>query len=75
VFGRFECKARAILDALLSKCADDGVLNLEDKNILRAPPLSNIGMPVELIRAFRGKPRFENAVHELQEAIYQEPSW
>jgi hypothetical protein len=27
---------------------------------------------LSVIRAFSGKPRFENAVHELQDAIYQE---
>ena len=72
VFSRFQGKARAVLDALLAKYADEGVLNLDDTNILRIPPLSDLGMPVELIRSFGGKPGFEKAVRDLQDAIYQE---
>jgi type I restriction enzyme R subunit len=71
VFGRFEGKARAVLDALLAKYADEGVLNLDDVNILRIPPLSEIGVPVELIRAFGGKIGFETAVYEMQSALYE----
>ncbi len=70
-FTKYGDKARAVLDALLSKYADEGVLNLEDANVLRIPPLDTLGTPVELVRAFGGKPAFERAVHELQEAIYR----
>jgi len=31
-----------------------------------------MGSVVELIRAFGGKPGFEQAVHDLQSAIYEE---
>ena len=38
-----------MLDALLVKYADEGVLNLDDVNVLRIPPLSSLGTTVELI--------------------------
>jgi type I restriction enzyme R subunit len=61
-----------VLDALLAKYADEGVLNLDDTNVLRIPPLSTLGTPVQLIRAFGDRQGFERAVHELQSALYQE---
>lgn len=72
VFTRYGGQARAVLDALLAKYADEGVLNLDDTNVLTIPPLSALGTRVELVRAFGGKDGFVAAVHELQAALYQE---
>lgn len=72
VFAQYGGKARAVLDALLDKYADEGVLNLDDANILRIPPLDKLGTPVELVRSFGGRPDFEQAVHDLQTEIYKE---
>lgn len=71
-FTKYGDKARAVLDALLTKYADEGILNLDDSNVLKIPPLDKIGTPVELVRAFGGKPGFEQAVHDLQAALYEE---
>jgi type I restriction enzyme R subunit len=70
VFGKYEGKARAVLDALLSKYADEGVLNIDDTNVLRISPLNGIGSVVQLINAFGGKNGYAEAVHELQNALY-----
>jgi type I restriction enzyme R subunit len=72
VFAKYGGQARAVLDALLAKYADEGVLNLDDANVLRIAPFSAMGSVVQLITAFGGKEGFERAVHELQEALYQE---
>ena len=72
VFTKYGPQARAVLEALLSKYADEGVLNLDDTNVLRIPPISSLGTPVQLINAFGGKEGFEKAVHDLQVNIYQE---
>jgi type I restriction enzyme R subunit len=72
VFTRYGGQARAVLDALLAKYADEGVLNLDDANVLKIPPLSSLGTPVQLIKAFGGKEQFVAAVHEMQSALYQE---
>jgi type I restriction enzyme R subunit len=72
VFTKYGPQARAVLEALLSKYADEGVLNLDDTNVLRIPPISSLGTPVQLINAFGGKEGFEKAVHDLQDNIYQE---
>lgn len=72
VFTRYGAQARAVLDALLAKYADEGVLNLDDTNVLRIAPFSTLGTPLELVRAFGGKDGFERAVHELQADLYGE---
>lgn len=72
VFTKYGPQARAVLDALLEKYRDEGVLNLDDTNVLKIEPFSGMGSVVQLIKAFGGKEGFEKAVHELQDAIYQE---
>ena len=72
VFTKYGPQARAVLDALLEKYRDEGVLNLDDTNVLRISPFSDMGSVVQLIKAFGGKEGFEKAVHELQDALYQE---
>ncbi|MCY4107927.1 MAG: DEAD/DEAH box helicase family protein [Chloroflexi bacterium] len=72
VFDRYGERARAVLRALLDKYADEGVFNLDDANVLRIPPIDQLGTPVELVRAFGGRRRFERAVRDLQSALYRE---
>ena len=72
IFGKYGEQARAVLDALLSKYADEGVLNLDDTNVLRIPPFNTLGTPMQLIKAFGGKAGFEDAVHALQNELYQD---
>jgi type I restriction enzyme R subunit len=71
-FTKYGPQARVILDALLEKYRDEGVLNLDDANVLKIAPFSEMGSVVQLITAFGGKEGFEKAVHELQDALYQE---
>jgi type I restriction enzyme R subunit len=72
VFTKFGGAARAVLDALLVKYADEGVLDLDDLNVLRIHPFTGLGTPMQLIKAFGGKDNFEQVVHDLQSALYQE---
>ena len=72
VFTKYGPQAKAVLEALLDKYADEGVMNLDDLGVLKIAPFSGMGSVVELVRAFGGKPGFEQAVHDLQSAIYEE---
>ena len=72
VFNKYGEQAHAVLDALLVKYADEGVFNLDDVSVLRIPPLTELGTPVQLIKAFGGRDKFVAAVHDLQAALYQE---
>ena len=72
VFNKYGDQARAVLNALLAKYADEGVLNLDDVTVLRIPPFTQLGTPMQLIRAFGGREGFVEAVHDLQSALYRE---
>lgn len=72
MFKKYGDQARAVLDALLAKYADEGMLNLDDAHVLRIPPLNALGTPLQLARAFGGKSGFEQAVHNLQFELYKE---
>ncbi len=69
-FEKYGDKARAVLDALLEKYADEGIRNLEDLDILRVKPLSEIGTPMEIIKLFGGKQKFMDAVNEIETQLY-----
>jgi type I restriction enzyme R subunit len=71
VFAKYGPQARAVLDALLAKYQDEGVVDLADVRILQVPPIDKIGTPVELIRQFGSRASFEQAAHELQDALYE----
>ena len=70
VFAKYGPQARAVLDALLAKYQDEGVLNLEDPLILSIPPINTMGTPLQLIKEFGGREKFVQAVHEMQVALY-----
>jgi type I restriction enzyme R subunit len=72
VMTKYGAQARAVLDALLAKYADEGFLNLDDANVLKIAPFDTMGTVVQLIKAFGDREGFEKAAHELQCAIYQE---
>ena len=72
VFTKYGEQAKAVLDALLVKYADEGVMNLDDTNVLRIAPFSELGTPLQLVKAFGGKDEFEKAVQELQAELYKE---
>ena len=77
-FDKYGEAARKVLDALATKFADDGYATLDKVlddgqlvNFLSAPPFSELGRPLEVVRAFGGKDQFRAAMRELQEVIYQ----
>ena len=70
VFTRYGAQARAVLDALLDKYADEGLASVEDPGVLRVQPLSDLGTPLELVRHFGGRNEYIAAVQELAAAIY-----
>ncbi len=72
VFTKYGAKARAVLEALLQKYQDEGVTGLDDPLILRVSPFDTMGTPIELLKQFGGRHGFEQAVHEIQSALYQE---
>jgi len=70
-FNQYGDLARQVISALLDKYSDGGVLDLENPEIIRLDPLSKLGSPVEIIRAFGGKPAYDAAIHSLTDELYK----
>ena len=64
--------AREVLEKLLQKYSDDGILELEDKRVLMTPPFTQLGMPPKIIKAFGGKEKYEEALRGLEKELYSE---
>ena len=70
-FAKYQDKARAVLEALLDKYANEGLTNLEDPKVLKVQPFDDYGTPLEIIRAFGGKDKYEQAIKELEHELYK----
>jgi len=70
-FTKYGDLARKVITALLDKYADDGGLDFENPEIIRQDPLSKIGTPVEIIRAFGGRTAYDAAIHALTDELYK----
>ena len=70
-FAKYEGKAREVLEALLDKYADYGILNLEDSDILDTAPFNKIGKPQKIVKLFGGIDKFEQALKDLENEIYK----
>ena len=73
VFTQYGPQARAVLEALLTKYQDEGIVGgLDNVRMLEIAPFNAMGTPFQLIKQFGTRAGFENAVHALQAALYQE---
>ena len=72
VFARYGDQARAVLEALLAKYCDEGLIDLENPQLLSINPFSSMGTPIQLIKAFGSREAYQAAVHDLQTALYTE---
>ena len=71
-FTKYGENARKVLEALLAKYEDEGVIGIDDPKLLKVAPFSELGLPLQLIKEFGGREDFEAAVHEMQRALYEE---
>ena len=70
-FTKYGEQARAVLEALLDKYAEEGVENIEDLKVLRINPFDAIGTPTEIVNDFfGGKQKYEQALRELGKCLY-----
>lgn len=72
-FTKYGEQARAVLEALLEKYADEGVLTIESPKVLKLTPFDQMGTPVEIINnVFGGKSNYENALQELESELFDQ---
>ena len=69
-FTEYGERARAVLDALLDKYADEGIENIESMDALRIQPINQLGTPIEIVDLFGGKDNYLAAVRGLAAQIY-----
>lgn len=68
---KYQGVAKQVLEALLDKYADNGILELENNNILELSPFDKIGTPPKIIKYFGGMPGFMNALNGLKTELYR----
>jgi type I restriction enzyme, R subunit len=72
-FTKYGDQARAVLEALLEKYADEGVLTIESPKVLKLTPFDQMGTPVEIINdVFGGKAKYETALEELERELFDQ---
>jgi len=69
-FTKYGEKARAVLEALLDKYADEGIENIESMEVLKLHPFDQYGSLVEIVKLFGGKQKYLEALKELKHQIY-----
>lgn len=70
-FDKYGEKARKVIDALLEKYSDEGIENLEDAEVLRVKPLIKFGRPLEIMKLFGGKLKYQEMIREVEARIYR----
>lgn len=70
-FTKYGEKAQIVLEKLLDKYADDGLLTIENTEVLKLDPLNKLGTPLELIKAFGSKQKYLEAIRELEKELYK----
>jgi type I restriction enzyme R subunit len=71
-FAKYGEQAQAVIDSLLEKYADDGLLTMESMEVLKLDPVNKHGSPIEIIKSFGGKENYLQAITELEQALYQQ---
>jgi type I restriction enzyme R subunit len=72
VFTQYGEQARKVLEALLDKYADEGIVPLEDVAVLKVQPFSAMGRPIEIIKGFGGKAQYQQAIKQLEQTLYDD---
>ena len=70
-FTKYGDQARAVLQALLEKYANQGIAAIENMDVLRVQPFAEFGTPVEIIKLFGGREEYQQALRDLEAALYE----
>jgi type I restriction enzyme, R subunit len=71
-FTKYGEQAQAVLDALLEKYADEGVMSIEDFSVLKVKPFDQFGTPIEIAKLFGGGGGLRKALQQLEAELYAE---
>jgi len=71
VFAKYGATACIVLNALLDKYADRGIIAIEDTTVLQLDPFAKLGTPMELVRSFGNKQQYKVAIRELESLLHE----
>ena len=69
-FSQYGEEARRVLEVLLDKYADTGILELENIAILLTPQLAQFGKPQKIMKYFGGMEGYMSAVRNMETRLY-----
>ena len=69
-FEKYGEQAKSVLEALLDKYADEGIIHIEEPKILTVNPFGSFGTPMEIIKKFGGLEKYQQAINELEYQLY-----
>ncbi len=69
-FKKYSGAARQVIETLLDKYAQNGILELENRQILGQDPFSQIGSPAKIIKIIGSVEQYEQMITELENEIY-----
>jgi type I restriction enzyme R subunit len=67
---KYKGEALQIIEALMDKYAENGVLNIEDSNILELNPFNLIGKKAKIMKVFGGPAGYKTMLAELEQQLY-----
>ncbi|MEZ5989861.1 MAG: DEAD/DEAH box helicase family protein [Planctomycetota bacterium] len=71
IYTKFGEQARTVLDALLDKYSDQGIVPIEKMQVLQVQPFNTLGTPLELVGWFGGRSQYQDAVTQLERELYR----
>ena len=69
-FGKYSGPAKDVLEALLDRYMNDGIYEVENRDVLKLAPFMKYGKPARIASYFGGATGYAEAVSELENAIY-----
>lgn len=69
---KYEGDARKVIEGIMDKYADHGILNIEDTKILEMNPFDLIGKKPRIMKLFNGKEGYNQAILDLENELYRE---
>jgi type I restriction enzyme R subunit len=70
-FGKYSEQAQHVIKALLDKYENEGILSIEDMNVLKVQPFNAMGSLPQLVKSFGGKSQYLEAIKELETELYK----
>lgn len=71
IFSRYSGDAKEVLEILLDKYMNEGIYEIEKKEVLKLADFAKYGKPSKIAKLFGGAEGYEAAVRELEAGLYE----